>query len=173
MFKKMIAAVLSTAMLLSCAMLSGAASGPDVSVDANGDVIYEYEDFIIVVSDTPVKQTRASDPYLDIQNGVAYAPSGKKINFDLGDSSTSNEGYTQAIFEVINTDDSDSLDCTFSGFLSGSRVQSIKVEDMQPGQSKTVTYKSTNGKALYGTITTAIVPTDSNSVSYEYSVAAR
>lgn len=158
--KKVLSVVLTTAMAMSCVIFANAASDSRMSVAENGGVVYDYDGFSIVLSDSPVMQSRASVTESD--SGVATADD--PAVYDLG---FPNGRYTNAYVRVENIDDEAGLTFTIDGTVNGEPIE-IEVSNMDPDDYRYVTFKADSGYTLSGAVDIIIEPYRADSVEYEY-----
>lgn len=158
--KKVVSVVLTVAMALSYTIFANAASGSRVSVAENGDMIYDYDGFSVVISDSPVMQSRAGVRESD--TGVATADD--PAVYDLG---FPNGRYTNAYVRVDNVDDEAGLTLTIEGTINGEPIE-IVVSNMEPDDYRYATFKADTGYTLSGAVDITIEPYRADSVEYEY-----
>lgn len=158
--KKVVSVALTIAMAMSCMIFANAVSDSRMTVAENGDMIYDYDGFSVVISDSPVMQSRASVTESD--SGVATADD--PAVYDLG---FPNGKYTNAYVRVENIDDEAGLTFTIDGTVNGEPIE-IEVSNMAPDDYRYVTFKADTGYTLSGAVDIIIEPYRVDSVEYEY-----
>ena len=156
MFKKMISMVLTVAMALFCMIFANAASEPHMTVAENGDIVYVYDGFNVVISDDPGIQSRA------IRSGVATMDEPGEYRLSFG-----TNRYTYATIEIENVDDEAGMVFTISGTVNNEPVE-IEVTNLKAGDLRNVSFKATNNTTLSGSVDTVIEPYRADSVEYKY-----
>lgn len=158
--KKAVSMVLTAAMAMSCVIFANAASDSRMSVAENGDVVYDYDGFSVVISDSLVMQSRASVTESD--SGVAT--SDDPAIYDLG---FPNGKYTNAYVWIENIDAENRLQFTIEGTVNGEPI-AIEVTNMEPDDYRNVTFKADTGYTLNGAVDIIIEPYRADSVEYDY-----